>query len=186
MFCNKDYVTAIKGVHIKEDSLNFSLNTLNVSIRDLDQDGFIRLNHTSSEDIFKTSWSRPKYSSWSYVFRRLAKNLQDIFKTSWRRRQDVIKTYLRGLARTSSKRLAKMSSRHLQDVLQRCLQDVFKTYNQVKLFLFTLVPSLQMKPRKHSTGKYVWHHFWKGEKPWWDSKLNECLCRSSRSKGFLK
>ena len=113
-FCNKDYVTPIEGVHIKENSLNFSLNTLNVSIRDLDQDGFIRLNHTSSEDIFKTSWSRPKYSSWSYVFRRLAKNLQDIFKTSSRRRQDVIKTF----------------KRSCKDIFKTTCKNVFKTFSR--------------------------------------------------------
>ena len=42
---------------------------------------------------------------------------------------------------------------------------------------FTLVLSLQIKPRKCSAGKYVWDNFWKGEK---------CLYRSSRLKGSLK
>ena len=63
----------------------------------------------------KTSWSRPIYSSWLYVFKTSSRCLQDVFKTS-------------------SRRLAKTSSRHLQDVLQGCLQDVLKTYHQVKLF----------------------------------------------------
>ena len=72
----------------------------------------------SLEDVFrlrlqKTSWSRPIYSSWSYVF-----------KTSSRRFQDVFKTPSRRLAKTSSRRLAKTSSRHLQDVL---LRHLFKT-----------------------------------------------------------
>ena len=49
-----------------------------------------------------------------------------------------------------------------------------------------LVPSLQIKSRKYSAGKYVWHRFWKGRRSWWDSKQNECLCRSSRSRGFLE
>ena len=58
----------------------------------------------------KTSWSRPIYSSWPYVFKASCKN---VFKTSSRRLQDVLKT----------------SSRYLQDV--------FKTYYQVKVFLVT-------------------------------------------------
>ena len=64
----------------------------------------------------KTSWSRPIYSSWPYVFKTssrrfqdvLQKRLQDIFKTSSRRFEDVFKT--------SSRRLAKISSRRFQDV----------------------------------------------------------------------
>ena len=76
--------------------------------RRLDQDEYVRLSLTSSEDVFKTSWSRPVYSSWPYVF-----------KTSSRR-----------FAKTSSRRLAKRSSRHLQDVFKtfsRRPQNVFKT-----------------------------------------------------------
>ena len=46
-----------------------------------DQDEYIRLTHTSSEDVFKTSSSRPTYSSWPYVFKMFWKRLQDIFKT---------------------------------------------------------------------------------------------------------
>ena len=41
----------------------------------------------------------------------------------------------------------------------------------------TLVLSLQIKPRKCSAGKYVWHSFWKGER---------CLCRSNHPKRSLK
>ena len=50
----------------------------------------------------------------------------------------------------------------------------------------TLVPSLHIKLRKYSARKYVWHFFWKGKRTWWDSKQNDCLCRSSRLKGSLK
>ena len=63
------------------------------------------------QDVFKTSWSRPIYSSWPYVFKTSSRRLQDVFKTS-------------------SRRLAKTSSRHLQDVFKtfwRRLQDIFKT-----------------------------------------------------------
>ena len=69
------------------------------SSRQLDQDEYIRLTHTSSEDVFETSSGRLDQSS---------RRLQDIFKTS-------------------STRLAKTSSKRLQDVLQKRLQDVFKT-----------------------------------------------------------
>ena len=36
---------------------------------------------------------------------------------------------------------------------------------------------LQIKPRKYSAGKYVWHHFWKDER---------CLCRSNAQRVLLK
>ena len=58
------------------------------SSRRLGQDEYVRLSLTSSEDVLKTSWSRPIYSSWLYIFK------------------------------TSSRRLAKRSSRHLQDVFK--------------------------------------------------------------------
>ena len=50
----------------------------------------------------------------------------------------------------------------------------------------TLVSSLQIKPRKYSSGKYVWHHFWKDERSCWERKQNDCLCRSSGPKCSLK
>ena len=71
------------------------------------------------QGVFKTSWSRPLYSSWPYVFKTSSIRLA---KTSSRRFEDVFKT--------SSKRLQdlfKAPSRHLQHVLQRYLQNVFKT-----------------------------------------------------------
>ena len=49
----------------------------------------------------------------------------------------------------------------------------------------TLVPRLQIKLRKYSALKYVWHHFWKSKRSWWDSKQNECLCGSSDPSGSL-
>ena len=53
----------------------------------------VHLSFTSSEDVLKTSWSRPIYSSWPYVFKMSSRPLQDLFKTSSR----------------SSRRLAKIS-----------------------------------------------------------------------------
>ena len=50
----------------------------------------------------------------------------------------------------------------------------------------TFLSSQQIKPKKYSTRKYMWHRFWKCEISWWDSKRSECLCRSSGPKGSLK
>ena len=74
----------------------------------------------------KTSWSRPIYSSWSYVFKTTSRRFQDVLP---RRLQDVLQKRIQDDLKTSSRRL--------QDVLQRYFQDVFKTYHQVKLFLLT-------------------------------------------------
>ena len=79
------------------------------------------------------------------------------FKTSSRRFQGVFKTF----------------SRHPQDIFPRRLQDVFKT-------------SWRRLEKTYSWHKYVWYSFWKGKRSWWESKQNECLCRSSRPKGSLK
>ena len=106
--------------------------------------------------FFKTSWSRPTYSSWSYVFKTSSRRFQGVFKTSC---QDFFETSSRRLVKTSTRYpqdVFKKFSRRLQDVLQKCLQDVFKTfwrrlqdvlevcfqdvfktYHQVKLFLLT-------------------------------------------------
>ena len=102
-----------------EDVLKTSL--VIVFRRRLDQDEYVLLTHTSSEDVFKTSSSKPIYSPWSYIFKTSSKCFQDVFKTS-------------------SKRLPNTSSRRLQDIFKtssRHLQDIFKTYYQVKLFLVT-------------------------------------------------
>ena len=74
------------------------------------------------QDVFRTSWSRPIYSSWPYVF-----------KTSSRRFGDVLSRCLHEVLKTSSRRLAKTSSRRFEDVFKtssRYLQDVFKTFSR--------------------------------------------------------
>ena len=100
------------------------------SSRRLHQNEYIRLTHTSSEDVL----IKTIYSSWSClqdVFETFSRRLQDVlitscqdvFKTFWRRLQDVPETF----------------SKRLQDIFKtfwRRLQEVFKTY-QVKLFLLT-------------------------------------------------
>ena len=109
--------------------------------RRVDEDEYVRLSLTSSEDVFKTSWSTPIYSSWPYVFKI---SCQDVFKTSSKRLQDVMR------------KVFKISSRHLQDVFQRYLQDVFKTYHQVSLLLLTrLWEAFNTFLRRLSTKGYV-------------------------------
>ena len=81
------------NIRLDEDVLKTSF--VFVFRRRLDQDEYVRLSLTSSGDVFKTSWSRPVYSSCLYVFKMSCKN---VFKTSWRC-------------------LAKISSRRFQDVL---------------------------------------------------------------------
>ena len=105
-----------------------------LSPRRLDQEEQVRLSHRSSEDVFKTSYSRPIYSSWPYAFKTSSRRLA---KTSSRRFQDVLQRRLPDFFMASSRRfqdVLKTSSRHLQDVLQRYLQEVFKVYHQVNLF----------------------------------------------------
>ena len=98
------------------------------------QDEYIRLTHTSSEDVFiKTNIfvlviRLPDFLKTSsrclqdILKRRLAKtslrHLQDVFKTSSRHLQNVLLRRFQGVFETSSKRLANMSSRHLQDVFK--------------------------------------------------------------------
>ena len=65
-----------------------------------------RLSSSSSEDVFKTPWSRPIYSSCPYVF----KTSQDVFKTSSRRLQEIFKRSCQYVKR-SWRCLAKISSR---------------------------------------------------------------------------
>ena len=111
----------------------FCLRLQKTSSRRLDKDQYVRLSLTFSEDVFKVSWSRPIYSSWSYVFKTfsrrlqevLHKHLQDIFKTSSKRPQDIFKKSCQNVFKTSWKR----SSRHLQDVLKTSCKDIFKTFS---------------------------------------------------------
>ena len=98
----------LQDVLIKTNMFALALRLQKTSSRRLGQDQYIRLGHMSSRRL-------------QDVFKTSSRPLQGVFKTSSRRFEDVFK----------------MSSRHLQDVLQRYLQDVFKTYHQVKLFLFS-------------------------------------------------
>ena len=109
-----------------------SEEVLKTSSRRLDQGKYIRLSHSSSEDVlFKTNMLalliRLQYVFKTYGFKTYSRRLKNVFKTSCK---DVLP---RHLLKTSSKRLAKTSWRHIEDALQRCLQDILKTYHQVKL-----------------------------------------------------
>ena len=80
----------------------------------LDQDEYIHLTHTSSEDVFKTSSRHLDQDQHNRLGHTSSRHLQDVLKTS-------------------SRRLAKTFSRHLQDVFKtfsRRLQDIFKTYSR--------------------------------------------------------
>ena len=103
---------------------------MKTSWRRLDQDEYVRLSLTSSEDVFKTSSRRLGQDQYirlghtssrrlQNVFKTSSRRLQIVFKTSSRRLQDVVKTFWRHLQdvfKTSSTRLAKISSRGFQGV----------------------------------------------------------------------
>ena len=81
------------------------------------------------QDVFKTSWSRPIYLSWLYVFKTSSRRFQDVFKTFRRRLQNVFKT--------SSRRLQDLLEdvkllrwRPVDDVFKTCLEDVLKTFSR--------------------------------------------------------
>ena len=91
---------------------------MKTSSRRLDEDEYILINHTSSENVYKMFSIRLGQDQY---IRLVHTSLRSLAITSLRHLQDVFKT--------SSRRLANTSWRHLQDVL--------KTYHQSKLFLLT-------------------------------------------------
>ena len=126
------------NIRLDEDVLKTSF--VFVFRRRLDQDEYIRLSHSSSEDVLKTSSRRLDQDQCICLGDMSFRRLQDVFKTFSRRLQDVSKTSsrpLQGVFKTYSRRfedVLKMSLRHLRDILQRYLQDVFKAFHQVNLF----------------------------------------------------
>ena len=59
----------------------------------LDEDVLIKTNMFAlALRLQKTSWSRPIYLSWPYVFKTSSRRLQDVFRTSSRHLHDVLKT----------------------------------------------------------------------------------------------
>ena len=90
----------------------------------------------SSEDVFKTSWSKSIYSPCSYVLRRRLENVlikRNMFvlvirlaKMSWRRVQNMLKKSCKDVFKTFSRRLQDILSSYKLFLLT-CLQDVFNT-----------------------------------------------------------
>ena len=89
-------------------------------MKDIDEDIFktniftlvMRFQKTL-QGVFRTSWSRPIYSSWSYFFKTFSRR---VVKTSSTGFQDVFKMSCKNLFKISSRRFAKMSSTHFQYV----------------------------------------------------------------------
>ena len=127
----------------KQKNCNVKFGTLLVTQQTfvLMKTSWRRLEGVFCLHLQKTSWSRPIYLSWSYLFKtssRRSQALSRLAKTSSRHLAKTSSRHLQDVFKTSSRHLQnvfKTSSRHLQDFLQRCHQDVFKTYYQVKLFL---------------------------------------------------
>ena len=89
--------------------------------RRLDQDGYIRPSHTSSEDVFKKSSRRLGKTFWRF----LQKSARHLAKMSSRHLQDVFNTY-----------------HQVKLFLLNSFQDVFETYSnvfQTYLFLFLFI-----------------------------------------------
>ena len=105
------------NIHFDEDVLKTSFVFL--FRRRLDQEEYIRLSHTSSEDIFKTS-SRRSQDFFKTSLRCLAKTssrrLQDVLKTSCKNDLKKSSRPLQDVLKTLSRPLAKISSRSFQDV----------------------------------------------------------------------
>ena len=82
---------------IKTDISQQTFVLMKTSSRRLDEDEYILINHTSSEDVFKTSWSRPIYSSCPYVFKTFSRRLQDVLQ---KRLQDLSQVRLEDIFET--------------------------------------------------------------------------------------
>ena len=95
----------------------FCLHLQKMSSRRLDQDEYIHLHHTSSEDVFKMSRRRLDQDQYIRLGHTSSKRLEDIFKTSSRGFQDIFKMSCQEVLKTSSGRLAKMFSINLQEIL---------------------------------------------------------------------
>ena len=83
------------------------------SSRRLDQDEYVCLSLTSSEDVFKKSSRRLNQDQYIRLDHTSSRCLA---KTSSRSFQDVFKTSCKNVFQTSSRRLANISSTRFQDV----------------------------------------------------------------------
>ena len=98
-----------------------------MSSRRFDQDYYIRLTHTFSEDVFRTSSRGLDQNQYIPFGDTSSRRSQDVFKTSSGRLENLLPRRLEYVFKGFLRCLAKASSRHVQDVLQRRLQNVFET-----------------------------------------------------------
>ena len=120
-------------MRFEEDLLKTSFDYV---IKRRHQDEYIRLSHKSSEDVFKTSWLRPIYSSWAFVFKTSSRRLQDVFKTSSISLLKTSSKHLQDICNTSCKGICKTYSTHIIKVL--FISEVKSSwYHQVKLLFLT-------------------------------------------------
>ena len=118
-----------------------------------------RLLSLSSEDVFKTSWSRSIYSPWPYVLRRRLENVlieMNMFvlvirlaEMSWTRVQNMLKKSCKDVFKTFSRRLQDILSSyklflltHLQDVFNTLLTYIAKTIICRKICLGLILRNL--------------------------------------------
>ena len=89
------YTTSPANIRLDEDVLKTTL--VFVFRRRLDQDEYIRLTHTSSEDVFIKTNIFALVIPLQDVFNTFSRRLQDVFKASSRCLEDVLKTSSRRL-----------------------------------------------------------------------------------------
>ena len=138
MSCNKNYQQKFdeklkKWVFNTRKFSNYNNSSANIRLdEDVLKTSFVFIFRRRLQDVLiktnmfalalrlqKTSWSRPIYLSWPYLFKTSSKRLQNVFKSSSRRLQDVFKTFWRRLqdvSKTSSRLSAKIPSRRFQGV----------------------------------------------------------------------
>ena len=96
-------------------SSSSSEDVFKISSRRLHQDEYVRLRLKTTENVSKTSCSRPIYSFWLYVFKTSLRRLQDVLP---RQPQHVFKTSSRSLAKTSSETFKTSSGRQFMVSVQ--------------------------------------------------------------------
>ena len=109
----------INSAHSKNSQQTFVLMKTSfvfVLRRRLDQDEYVRLRLTSSDDVFKTSSRRLGQDQYIRLGHTSSRRLQDVFKTSLRRLAKTSPRHLQDLLKASSRRLVKIYLRRFQDV----------------------------------------------------------------------
>ena len=125
------------NIRLNEDV--FSLRLQKTSWRRLDQDEYVRLSLTSSEDVFKTSCQD--------VFKTFSRRLQDVFKTYYQVKvflvtqfQDIFETYSKRFWDVLLRRLSTggLPRSHFREIYGHCAKfpRVIKI-SQVLIFHFT-------------------------------------------------